>query len=576
MYKLRDYQQAAVDSVISHFKKSSDPALITLPTGAGKSLVIAELAKLAIGRVLVLTHVKELVEQNHEKFESYDLKAGIFSAGLQRKDTINKVIFAGVQSLVSEDQGFYRDFTIVIIDECHRVSIEGDTQYSNIIAKLKKDNPKICILGLTATPYRLGLGWIYEYHAKGELKTKEKRFFKKCIFELPLKYMVDHGYLTPPIQIDSPVACYDFSALMRKTQGRKITQTDLEATLKDQGRITPSIVKNIIDISEDRQGVMIFTSTVKHAIEILGLLPKHSSRLILGSTDMGERDEVIRDFKAKKVKYLVNVSVLTTGFDAPHVDVIALLRPTESIGLYQQIVGRGLRLSPEKENCLILDYTGLNYNIYQPEIGQDKPHTDSVPVEVACPLCGFNNHFWGLVDEEGILAEHFGRQCQGASEDESGLIIPCNYKFRFKVCDKCMHENDIAARTCQRCENTLVDTDKKLKEAMSLKDAHVMKPDSMLFLKSLDKKKNERLEIRYYDLDGEFLNEYFYLDSKEACSVFALTFARMHLRIPARDYEPTSLESILKRQDQFKMPLFVIARKVHNFWKIREKIFYKL
>lgn len=177
MYKLRDYQQQAVNSTIKYFQKRRDPAMIVLPTGAGKSLVIAELARIAKGRVLVLAHVKELVEQNHEKYESYGLQAGIFSASLGKKDRDQKAIFGSVQSVARASDSFFENFALLVIDECHRVAEEGSTQYQEVINKLREHNPDLCVLGLTATPYRLGLGWIYEHAPTGEIKTEKPRFF---------------------------------------------------------------------------------------------------------------------------------------------------------------------------------------------------------------------------------------------------------------------------------------------------------------------------------------------------------------------------------------------------------------
>jgi len=359
MYQLRPYQQEAVQNTIKYFQKKRAPALIVLPTGAGKSLVIAELARIAKGRVLVLAHVKELVEQNHQKYQSYGLEAGIFSASLGKKDWHHKAIFGSVQSVARAPEEFFEDYSLVIIDECHRIADEGATQYQEVIQKLKLKNPALCVLGLTATPYRLGMGWIYEYSHLGELKTEQPRFFKQCVFELPLSYMIKNKFLTPPVKVDIPVTCYDFSELTEKN--RMYTLAEVEELLKNQKRLTPLIVKNIVDITQryQRQGVMIFSASVKHAEEILSFLPEHEARLVVGDTDLSERDDIVEDFKQRKFKYLVNVSVLTTGFDAPHVDVVAILRPTESNSLYQQIVGRGLRLH-ERENGLL--YSGLHRN----------------------------------------------------------------------------------------------------------------------------------------------------------------------------------------------------------------------
>lgn len=574
MYELRPYQKQAVDNTIKHFKKSKSPAVLVLPTGAGKSIIIAELAKLAKGRVLVLTHVKELVEQNHQKYISLDLQAGIFSAGLKKKQWEEKVIFAGIQSLVNAPDEVFENYSIVIIDECHRVDMEGDTQYSKVINQLIQKNPKLCILGTTATPYRHGQGWIYEFHYKGEIKSGHERFFKKCIFELSLSFLIKNKYLTPPILIDSPVACYNFENLEKNSQG-KFNFNRVEDLLQEQKRVTPLIVHNICDMAKERKGVMIFTSTIRHAKEVLGLLEDKNSAIITGETDAKERDRLIREFKDQKIKFLVNVSVLTTGFDAPHVDLIALLRPTESQGLFQQIIGRGLRLSPNKEDCLVLDYTGLGHNLFSPEIDNKKPSSDSVPVKVKCPQCLFENDFWGLVDDQGIIMEHFGRKCRGAKENvhKENEIIKCGYRFRYKICPSCASENDISARECKGCSSVLVDTDKKLKEAMSLKDCHILHPDTMTLEASFDKKGKERLEIRYYDLDAEYLSEYFYFDQDNADKIFFYNFIRMHHKTPEKKLIIKNIQQAIDSQDKFRMPKYVIAQKKKYFWQIREKIF---
>ena len=296
MYELRPYQQEAVDNTLNFFRKKRSPAVIVLPTGAGKSLVIAELAKIAKGRVLVLAHVKELVEQNHLKYESYDLQAGIYSAGLNQKDSKRKVIFGSIQSVANASDSFFNDFTLLVIDECHRVGLEPDSQYAKVIKRLKLNNKRICILGLTATPYRMGLGWIYNIAHQGEMKTQELRFFKHCIYELPLEYMIKNKYLTPPVKVDIPVTSYDFSELIEG--GKSYTMAQLEEVLKQQRRLTPLIIKNIVDITDSykRQGVMIFSSTVKHAQEVMESLPKGQAQLILGETEATERDRIINAF----------------------------------------------------------------------------------------------------------------------------------------------------------------------------------------------------------------------------------------------------------------------------------------
>jgi len=574
MYKLRPYQQEAVDSTLNYFRKKRSPAVIVLPTGAGKSLVIAELAKIAKGRVLVLAHVKELVGQNHLKYESYGLQAGIYSAGLNQKDSEQKVIFGSIQSVAKANDAFFSDFTLLVIDECHRVGLEPDSQYAKVIKQLKLNNKRICILGLTATPYRLGLGWIYNYALRGEIKTQELRFFKHCIYDLPLEYMIRNQYLTPPVKVNIPVTSYDFSELTEG--GNSFTMAQLEEVLNQQRRLTPLIIKNIIDITDSykRQGVMIFSSTVKHAREVMESLPQGQARLVLGTTEVCERDQIVDDFKKKAFKYLVNVSVLTTGFDAAHVDVIAILRPTESISLYQQIIGRGLRLDTDKKDCLVLDYTGMGHSIFSPEIGGKKTASESVAVQVPCPECGFVNDFWGIVDDDGYVLEHFGRKCRGGhTNPDTYEITPCGYRFRFKICVQCSAQNDITARDCSRCGSVLIDPDEKLKQAKLSKDAHVLTPDSIEMLERFDKNGNPYLQVKYYDYDANHLAEMHYLNNQTSLKKFNINFLRSHMKKPELKLNISSVSEVVRMQSQLRMPSFVIARKQGKFWKITEKIF---
>jgi DNA repair protein RadD len=574
MFKLRAYQQEAVDKTIEYFKRKRDPALIVLPTGAGKSLVIAELAKIAKGRVLVLAHVKELVEQNHAKFTSYGIEAGIFSASLGKKDWNEKTIFGSVQSVARAPSEFFKDFSLLVIDECHRVAEDGDTQYQEVITQLKKYNPNLVILGLTATPYRTGLGWIYEYSHTGELKTEQPRFFKQCVYELPLTYMIKNKFLTIPVKIDIPVTCYDFSELTDKN--KMYTMSEVEELLKNQKRLTPLIVKNIIDITNQfkRSGVMIFSATIKHAEEIMTYLPEGEARLVVGDTDIADRDQIVEDFKNKKFKYLVNVSVLTTGFDAPHVDVIAILRPTESNSLYQQIIGRGLRLSPGKNDCFILDYTGMGHDIYAPEIGDKKINKESVPVIVTCPICHFDNQFWGVVDFDGEIIEHYGRKCKGAKHDPLTLrVTPCGFRFRLKLCHACGAENDITARECEKCSAVLIDADTKLKQAKLSKNAHVLTPDKISLEEKKDKNTNSYLEVRYYDADAQYVSEAHFFNSPSSFKKFQINFLRSHLKRPELASSFSSPEEVIKYQKLLRMPAFIIARKQDKFWKITEKVF---
>ena len=570
MYQLRNYQVEAVRAIIHYFRNHSLPAVAVLPTGAGKSLVIAELARLAKGRVLVLAHVKELVEQNHEKYQSYGLTAGIYSAGIGRKESESKVIFASVQSVANNLEVFKQVFSLVIIDECHRVSLDENTSYQKVIQHLQAQTKQLKVLGFTATPYRLDSGWIYQFHSAGRVRSDAPRFFHQCVFELPIHYLLDEGFLTPAKRLDALQLGYDFSAL-KPSSGGHYPEIQLNKVIESSKRATPEIIKQIIAFAHDKQGVLIFAATTRHAQEIYALLPVAQTAVVLGDTPQSRRDEIINDYKQKKIKYLVNVAVLTTGFDAPHIDLIAILRPTESVSLYQQIVGRGLRLSDNKKQCLILDYAGNDFDLYQPEVGEPKPAADSDIVTVPCPACGYNNNFWGRVDNNGFVLEHYGRRCQGFFIDEANQKEICGYRFRAKFCPQCGADNDIAARICLQCEQTLVDPDKKLREALQLKNVMILYCSEMQLKANTQDK--PQLQISYLDANGAKLTETWQLATLRQKRAFLAKFIPAHLIDRHRKFTDTAPTKIVQQQHRLRFPDVVIAKKSGRFWQIKDKLF---
>ena len=254
--------------------------------------------------------------------------------------------------------------------------------------------------------------------------------------------------------------------------------------------------------------------------------------------------------------------------------MIAILRPTESVSLYQQIIRRGLRLNPGKKDCFVLDYTGMGHNIYSPEISEKKPTKDSIPVIVTCPKCGFDNDFWGKATDNGEVIEHYGRKCRGASQNPDSLkIIKCGYRFRFKICNKCGAENDITARACESCSVVLIDADTKLKQAKLSKNAHVLTPDSIQMEKRVDKLGNQFLDIKYFDYDSKYVSEIHYLNNETSLKKFNINFLRSHLRQPELSDHITFVDQVIKYQKLLRMPKFIIARKQEKYWKITEKIF---
>jgi DNA repair protein RadD len=257
-----------------------------------------------------------------------------------------------------------------------------------------------------------------------------------------------------------------------------------------QGRKTSAIIADIISQAAFLRGVMIFAATVKHAKECMESLPPDMSAIVTGETEKKERDKVISDFKAGRIKYLVNVSVLTTGFDATHVEMVAILRATESVGLLQQIIGRGLRIEEFKDTCLILDYAENlprhcpDGDVFNPKVEVTKGDKEDTTIHCLCPLCDVENEFTPRpnndgypIDENGYFLDldgnriqsewghipaHFGRRC-GAKVTIGGDRIQCTYRWTFKPCPHCNAENDIAARYCTTCKGEIVDPNDKLK-----------------------------------------------------------------------------------------------------------------
>jgi len=560
---LRDYQQQSVDAAIAHFKQSQQSAVLVLPTGAGKSIVIAELARIANGNVLVLTHVKELVAQNAEKVGLLTQEANIYSAGLNQKKANGKTVVASVQSAARALTKFTQPFSLVIIDECHRVSNESTSQYQQLLIHLKAQNPNIKLLGLTATPYRLGLGWIYRVHYHGKVGNTDTAVFDKCIFELPMRPLINKGYLTKPIIFDGLSAQYDFGDLEPNDSG-EYPQMAIDSLLNHQGRATTAIIKQVKQLAALRKGVLIFAATVRHANEVMALLDKDAA-LITAKTPHNARDEIIQRFKAQHLKYIVNVAVLTTGFDAPHVDLIAILRPTASVSLFQQMIGRGLRLAPNKTDCLIIDYAANGYDLFYPEVGQAKPNSKSVPVQVHCPVCQFANIFWGIVDEDGDIIEHYGRRCQGLISDNQ----QCDFRFRSKSCPDCGAENDIAARICNTCQSTLIDPDKRLKQVLNAQHHHLFKCEQMLLLEH-----DNKLLIQYIDIEGNDFKQTFNFSTPAQRKAFYAVFVLSHTRTPGLKHPKyNKVADVLADQSRFRKPDLLLLKKNKYRWDLVDTFF---
>lgn len=491
---LRPYQQKAHDAIVGFIKSSREPCLVEAATGAGKSHIIAELAKtihaMSGGKsVLCLCPSKELVEQNAAKYAETGNKCSLFSAATGQVSLRHPVVFGTPQTVKNKLSRFGDKFGLIVLDEAHGITPTIKT----IIEAIRSRNQNVRIVGLTATPYRLGTGYIYKIdeHDKPvpDFQTKDP-YFTKLVCRIPARYLLDLGYLTPVRIGQIGAGHYDTSKLELNRQG-KYDQSAIDKAYHGHGRLTAEIVGDIVAQSRDRKGVMLFCATVQHAKEAFASLPPELSAIVTGETPKEERESIVNRFKAGKLKYLCNVAVYTTGFDASHVDVIALLRLTESASLLQQMIGRGLRLHEGKTDCLLLDYSENierhfpDGDVFAPDIRVGMQSVEVEAVTCECPWCKVENTFKARknpdeykIDKEGYFVDlmghrieteygpipgHSGRRCQGLQRTMGGAFIQCGYRWTFKKCPHCDAENDIAARYCSECKGEIIDPNEKLR-----------------------------------------------------------------------------------------------------------------
>ncbi len=350
--QLRPYQLEAVEAVYRHLRERDDNPCVVIPTAGGKTPVMATICRDAVqrwnGRVLILAHVRELLEQAAEKLRAVapDLPFGIYSAGLKRRDLGYPVTIAGIQSVYKRACDV-NAVDLVIVDEAHLIPPDGEGMYRQFLADMHKINPHVRVIGLTATPFRMKSGAI----------CAPDNILNEVCFEIGVRELIVQGYLCP-LRTKAGTRKPDTDRL--HVRGGEYVAGEVE-NLMDDDNLVLSACREIIEHTRDRKSVLIFASGIKHAGHIADVLERHHGvecGFVCGETLPFERDQTLRRFRNGKLKFLVNVNVLTTGFDAPNIDCVALLRPTLSPGLYYQMVGRGFRLHPGKTDCLVLDFGG--------------------------------------------------------------------------------------------------------------------------------------------------------------------------------------------------------------------------
>lgn len=377
MVKLRDYQRQTIIDLYDYIRqnKGLNPCLV-LPTGAGKSVVIAKIATdffvKSNGKLIMLTHNQELIEQNYKKVIQFvnPGDVGIYSSGLGKNQLDRKITFAGIQSIHNKKTPNYK---VIMVDECHLIDTKNQGIYRTFIKKF----PDALVIGLTATPYRMDNGY---------LNSGENPLFNDLIIPdgTTIPELIAGGYLAP---LKSKVSDTGLSFKnVKKSKG--------DFNKKQVGEIVnhfdaiEKVVNDLIKRTSNLKHVLIFCSGIDHSVNISQALCDKGERsfYVHGKMSKADRKMAIDSFKRGISKYLCNPNILTTGFDFPDIDCVVMLRPTYSAVLYVQIAGRGLRLKSHTDHCVVLDYVGnieRHGTIVNPKV---KGKKDESKIKI-CPQC---------------------------------------------------------------------------------------------------------------------------------------------------------------------------------------------
>lgn len=409
----RSYQNECVTSLYGYFETKSGNPVCALPTGTGKSVVIAMFLESIFKqwqnqKVLVLTHVKELIQQNYMKLIALwpGAPAGINSAGLGKRDIHERIIFAGIAS-VAKLFAVFGHVDLIIIDECHLVSPNDETMYRAFINGLKSMNPRLKVIGFTATPWRLGHGKI----------TEEGALFTDVCFDItgmePFNRLIAEGYLAPLVPKRTALTLDVEGVHMR---GSEFIANELQAAV-DKDELTRRALSEAVEKGHDRHKWLIFAAGVHHALRVSEILEAEfgiQCPAVHSDLASGQRDKFISDFRNGRVRAVVNNNVLTTGLDVPDIDLILMLRPTASPVLWVQMLGRGTRpvyapgfdlndmgqrleaiAASQKQDCLVLDFAGNTKRlgpINDPVIPHKKGKKGGTAPVKLCEMCDTWNH----------------------------------------------------------------------------------------------------------------------------------------------------------------------------------------
>lgn len=348
MLTLRKYQRECLDAIASNYKNGNCRQLVSLPTASGKTVVFASLIKESEGKSLVLAHTNELLEQAREKIQMIapNLSVGLVNADSKEFDF--PVIVSSIQSArqpnnLAELQA--QNFNLLVYDECHHAASETSRNILNALGFGCKTDRLLC--GFTATAFR--------QDGKGL-----KEVFDTVAYQRTIKEMIADGYLCPPkgIKVSTDID------LSKVKMGDGDFQAESLAKVMDVPEIRQIVVDAYQKEGEGRQTIC-FGVNIQHAHNLSSLFNDFgiSSEAIHGRMSKSEREKVLNRYRSGQIQVLCNCQVLTEGFDAPETSCVIVARPTQSKGLYQQMAGRGLRLYPNKRDCIIIDLCTKHHSL---------------------------------------------------------------------------------------------------------------------------------------------------------------------------------------------------------------------
>lgn len=567
MKTLRPYQQQAVNESWGALKANDNPVLLMASVGAGKSLMMADILltiQKAGKSALCIVHSADLVENNSKTFNDQGGKSCIYSAALKRKETTESVIFGTPQTILNgiiknEDIGKIK-FNLIVVDEAHAINYNADSSsFMRILRHYKQQYSGMRLLGATGTDFRF----------RGSAIVGEKCLFRKRVGNITTSRLIQEKYLiNPTFNIDEKYVI-DFSKVKVKRNGL-FDHQQLTNVINNNCRLTKLICEQIIHImeSQNRYGVFIFASTANHAREIVSYLPPAQTALILGETPQHERTQILAKARLGQIKYLVNIAIISVGVDVPAYDTLAYLRPTESLVLMVQTIGRVLRLSPStgKSESLILDFAG---NIERHSDWDDPILLDALkqtidkdrPLVIQCPQCIAMN------------TEH-ARRCVGQFKEER-----CDYYFEFKEClnTECEAKNDIAARNCHACGQEIIDPNAKL-SMDRIKSVQIELKVLRANYNITGPNRGFRLNCVYscIDTNGSQYKVYesYSPFSDKSTNIFYGQFVRKHCKESSKWYlHLNNRNKVELMLNEIQTPRSLFIAKENNKVKIKKKIF---